>query len=139
MKHLPLLALIVGLACSRAMTRHELYWPYELWDGMNRMTFALEELGYELVMVDTERGTILARRWPAERDRGSLSGVDAKRPCEFIIQFPSDPAMPITIAEKRPEPPLFGLGDKDLQRIIGEIAAKFHKFGGVVEEVKARD
>lgn len=106
---------------------------------MNRMTFALEELGYELVQVDTDNGTIVVRRWPAQADSGASSAFRSRRPYELVIQFPGDPELPITIAEIRPEPPLFGLGERELQRIVDEIAVKFRQFGGVVKEVTKQD
>lgn len=136
-KGLPLMVFVIVLGCSQKTTRLDLYWPYDLWDGMNRMVFALEELGYELYSVDTDNGTIMARQWPTQDKRAELTGFDSRRPCELWIHFPFDAETPIVIREIVPESGLAGLSQKNLQKRINVIAEKFRQFGGVVVEVKA--
>jgi hypothetical protein len=134
------LSIVVGASgCSQKTTRLDLYWPHDLWDGMNRMVFALEELGYELYSVDTDDGTIMARHWPTEDERAQLTGFDSRRPLQLWIHFPYDADSPIVIKEILPESGIRGLSEKNLQERINTIAEKFQQFGGVVVEVKAAE
>ena len=136
---LALPAILVLVGCSKHTTRLDLYWPYDMWDGMNRRVFALEELGYEIYSVDTDNGTIMARRWPSEEDRSPESRFDSRRAIELYIQFPIDPDTPILIDDIPPAQGYWGISDKQLREMVEEIAEKFRRFGGFVEEVEVKE
>jgi hypothetical protein len=110
-----------------------------MWDGMNRMVFALEDLGYEIYSVDTDNGRIMARLWPSEEKRSPESEFDSRRAIELYIQFPIDPDAPILIDDIPPSRGYWGISDKRLREMVEEIAEKFRRFGGFVEEVEVKE
>jgi hypothetical protein len=132
-----MLLLVLAVGCSPKTTRLDLYWPHDLWDGMNRMVFALQELGYEIRTVDTDNGTILARKQPQPDEPRTLPGVHSRVPYELVIQFPVNPKEPILIRQAPAGSRSSDLGEKDLQKVVNAIARKYQEFGGVVVEVKA--
>lgn len=132
-------AILVLVGCGKQTTRLDLYWPYDMWDGMNRMVFALEDLGYEIYSVDTDNGRIMARWWPSEENRSPESGFDSRRAIELYVQFPIDPDAPILIDDIPPGQGYWGISDKRLRKMVEEIAEKFRRFGGFVEEVEVKE
>lgn len=153
---LALASLLALVGCGGPPRQKTIYWHGERWDGMNRMVFALQDLGWHLDTVDTETGRIVAtmprdvsgdsgaqgpggdvgepdaagREAPAPPDE---AGMAAERFYSIVIQFPQDPGTPVAIG------PADG-GDSAYQskkflRLLSEITRRFEWYGGSSVEV----
>ncbi len=129
-------SLALTCACGRTAKQKDLYWHGELWDGMNRMVFTLEDLGFQLRTVDTDRGMIVAEmgldvKSPAEGADDGAPGM-----CRVMIQFPDDPSQPIEIDAARSQ----GLGDTSpsLEELVSKITKRFSWYAGSRVDVRDR-
>ncbi len=130
------LSLVLMCACAKTVKQKDLYWRGELWDGMNRMVFTLEDLGFKLRRVDTDRGMIVAEMELDVEPPAEGADDSARGPCRIVIQFPDDPNQPILIDAARPE----GLRDASPspEELVSEITERFAWYGGSRVEVRDR-
>jgi hypothetical protein len=127
---IPLLLIVMILmsACGGPPKEKTVYWRGEMWDGMNRLVFALQDLGWHVDTVDTDSGRILACR---ARDGGDEKAADDFY--RILVQFSENPDIPVTIGPEEP-------GDEAYQttgflRKISEITKRFEWYGGTSVEV----
>jgi hypothetical protein len=128
--------LVLTCACGRTPKQKDLYWRGELWDGMNRMVFTLEDLGFRLRTVDTDRGMIVAEMESDEESPAKGADDGARGMCRIMIQFPDDPTQPIQIDAARPQ----GLGDASpsLEELVSKITKRFAWYAGSRVDVRDR-
>lgn len=143
-----LFSLFLAASCAGPPKQKTLYWRGEMWDGMNRMVFALQDLGWHLDTVDTDNGKIIAS---IPRDNGGggtvTGGPGAGGDPEFaadpdtaasdsyriLIRFSEAPNVPISIGPMNP-------GDESYRnskylRMISDITKRFEWYGGKSVEV----
>ncbi len=121
-------ALLFG--CGKSMNEKSLYWHGELWDGMNRMAFTLQDLGFELRTVDTDKGVIVAES-PAAG--GEEREGETGKPYRIVVQFPGDPALPIKVGASQPEDQ--EPTPKKLREMVSKIKERFVWYAGTHVEV----
>ena len=133
---LMILTLALLSACGRATRQKDLFWRGELWDGMNRMVFTLQDLGFELQTVDSDKGLIVAEMSSSKGQRSNDAGGDAGKICRILIQFPEASDHPIRISAALPQ-----RQDTDsavLKEWVSEISKRFAWYGGAHVEVRDR-
>jgi len=159
-----LLALTLVVSCSRSARPKDIYWRGELWDGTNRMVFALQDLGWKVENVATDgsviiasksagkdeiENTVSAPRTPAETDSarhgtgpgaGEATGTaadtasDARGVYRIRIEFPEDGKGPIAVLTIGPN--LAKRQERKLRKEILELTERFIWYGGELIQVR---
>ena len=127
---------VLAAGCGGPSREKAVYWRGEMWDGMNRMVFALQDLGWHIDTVDTDEGRIVASRPREGAGRPDTEDDPEAAAGDFfsiLVQFSEDPNTPIAIG---PE----DQGDEDyptakLLRMISKITKRFEWYGGKSVEV----
>jgi hypothetical protein len=123
-----LASLVLGVSCSRSAKHREIFWHGELWDGMNRMVFTLEDLGFKIESVDTEKGTIVAGLGPPSKEEPSGRSGGEEGTYRILVQFPKTPDLPIAVSAAQP-----GTSTADssrLRKMVSKISKRFAWYAG---------
>jgi hypothetical protein len=135
------LILVLSAGCAGPAQQKTIYWRGEMWDGLNRMVFALQDLDWHLDTVDTDSGRIVASRaregrGGSEAERPDSAGESLAAPGDFyriIVQFPEGGDTPVSIRPEDQNDEAYRSGK--FLRMIGDIKKRFEWYGGKSVEV----
>jgi hypothetical protein len=120
-------ALVLSAGCSRSAKRQQIFWHGELWDGMNRMVFTLQDLGFKIESVDTERGTIVAGLGPPPKEESGKASEEAGT-YRILVQFPKSPDLPISVSAAQPGGST--ANSSKMRKMVSEITKRFAWYAG---------
>lgn len=129
---LVLISLVLVTCCGLTQKHRDLHWHGETWDGMNRMVFSLQDLGWHVENVDTDNGTIVATR--PLRGGDAKAGGQAGNVFRILIQFPEGAEFPITVSPDGREDD--ASSTPEFQRMVHDITKRFIWYGGNSLEVR---
>jgi hypothetical protein len=99
---------------------------------MNRMVFALQDLGWHLDTVDTDAGRIVASM-PRQGKSAGDEDAGAGKFYKILVLFPESPDTPVNIEPEDKADTTYGTGR--FLKMVSEIKKRFAWYGGNAVEV----
>jgi hypothetical protein len=131
-------ALIVAIlvaGCGMPLTKRDLMWTGEPETALDKMLFALEELGYTILDVNKTDGILLAEKLPGgEAFMAALSESEAHPFKVSITVREREDRCLIKVTASRPGESIKGGTDE----LADEIIEKFEELAGEVEVIEDR-
>lgn len=124
----------LAAGCTKSVKHQDIFWHGELWDGMNRMVFALEDLGFKIETVDTDKGTIVASLGPAEDQRSGEPASGQGETYRILVQFPKEPDQPILVSAAQPKGQ--AADPSTMRKMVAKISDRFAWYGGTRAEAR---
>ena len=125
-----LIVTVLAAGCGMPLTKRDMMWTGEPETALDKMLFALEELGYTILDVNKTDGVLLAEKLPGgEAFLAALSETEAHPFKVSVTVREREDRCLIKIAVSRPGESIKGGTDE----LADEIVEKFEEYAGEVE------